>query len=123
MMIFINEAYKADKLPRQGLESFVLLLAPFAPHLAEELWAQLGHTSSLTHHAWPSYDEALTKDAEVELAVQVNGKIRGRITVAADSPQDEVLGVAKAEVAADLEGKAIVKEVVVPGRLVNLVVK
>jgi leucyl-tRNA synthetase len=123
MMIFINEAYKADKLPRQGLESFVLLLAPFAPHVAEELWSHLGHKTSLTHHAWPSYDEALTKDAEVELAVQVNGKIRGRITVAADSPQDEVLGVAKAEVAADLEGKAIVKEVVVPGRLVNLVVK
>ncbi|MFN3432004.1 MAG: class I tRNA ligase family protein, partial [Candidatus Sericytochromatia bacterium] len=123
MMIFLNEANKADKLPRQGMETFVLLLAPFAPHLAEELWANLGHKTTLSHHPWPSYDEALTKDAEVELAVQVNGKIRGRITVAADSPDADVLGVAKAEVAADLAGKAIVKEVVVPGRLVNLVVK
>jgi leucyl-tRNA synthetase len=123
MMIFVNEAYKTEKLPKAAMESFVLLLAPFAPHLAEELWSALGHAESLTVAPWPAYDEALTKDAEVELAVQVNGKIRARITVSAEAPHDEVLGIAKAEVSEDLDGKTIVKEVVVPGRLVNLVIK
>ncbi|HEY9721806.1 MAG TPA: class I tRNA ligase family protein, partial [Oscillatoriaceae cyanobacterium] len=123
MMIFINDAYKTEKLPRTVLETFVLVLAPFAPHLAEELWSRLGHTESLAYAPWPGYDEALTRDAEVELAVQVNGKIKARIVVAADAPDAEVLATAKSALNGELEGKAIVKEIVVPGRLVNLVVK
>jgi leucyl-tRNA synthetase len=123
MMIFVNEAYKAEKLPRKDLEAFVLLLAPFAPHMAEELWSRLGHPASLAYAPWPAYDEALTQDAEVELAVQVNGKLRAKIVVAAEASKELVLGQAKAEVATHLEGKTILKEVVVPGRLVNLVIK
>jgi leucyl-tRNA synthetase len=123
MMILLNEANKAEHLPRAGMEAFVLLLAPFAPHLAEELWSRLGHTGSLAYAPWPAYDEALCKDAEVELAVQVNGKLRARIVVAAEASKELVLDQAKLEVADHLTGKTILKEVVVPGRLVNLVVK
>jgi leucyl-tRNA synthetase len=123
MMIFINEAYKTEKLPRDVMETFILVLAPFAPHLAEELWSKFGHKNTLAYAKWPSYDDALTRDAELELAVQVNGKIKARITVPADAADLDVLNVAKSEVGADLEGKTIVKEIVVPGRLVNLVVK
>ncbi len=123
MMIFTNEAYKVEKLPRQTLETFVLLLAPFAPHLAEELWSRLGHGESLAYAPWPSYDEALTQDAEVELAVQVNGKLRARIVMPAEASKELVLDQAKQEVASHLEGKTILKEVVVPGRLVNFVIK
>jgi leucyl-tRNA synthetase len=123
MMIFTNECYKAEKLPRSVMERFVLVLAPFAPHLAEELWQRLGHTESLAYHPWPAYDEALTKDNEVELAVQVNSKLRARIVVPADASQDHVLNLARQEVAEHLAGKTVAKEVVVPGRLVNLIVK
>jgi leucyl-tRNA synthetase len=123
MMIFINECYKTEKLPRQALERFVLVLAPFAPHVAEELWLRLGHQESLAYHPWPTFDDALTRDAEVELAIQVNGKLKARITVAAEASHDHVLQTAKAEVSEHLEGKTIVKEIVVPGSLVNLVVK
>jgi leucyl-tRNA synthetase len=123
MMIFTNEAYKTEGLPRSVMETFVLVLAPFAPHMAEELWARLGHPESLAYHPWPAYDEALTKDNEVELAVQINSKLRARIVVPADASQELVLERARQEVAKDLEGKTPVKEVVVPGRLVNLIVK
>ncbi|MEB3195731.1 MAG: leucine--tRNA ligase [Candidatus Sericytochromatia bacterium] len=122
MMILLNEANKAEHLPRADMEAFVLLLAPFAPHLAEELWVRMGHVGSLAYAPWPAYDEALTRDAEVELAVQVNGKLRARIVVPAEAEKEAVLSQGKAAVAEFLDGKAIVKEVVVPGRLVNLVV-
>jgi leucyl-tRNA synthetase len=125
MMIFTNEAYKADVLPKAAAEQFVLLLAPYAPHLAEELWSLLGHGPTLAYAPWPTYDDALTVDSEVELAIQVNGKIKGKVTVAADMPQEDILALAKAQEAIKplLDGKAIVKEIVVPGRLVNLVIK
>jgi leucyl-tRNA synthetase len=123
MMIFINEAYRQDVLPRSIVESFVLVLAPFAPHLCEEIWSLLGHEGSLAYAPWPVYEESLTQDAEVELAVQVNGKILARIVVAADAEQHAVLEIAKREVATSIDGKTILKEIVVPGRLVNLVVK
>ncbi|MDX1419669.1 MAG: leucine--tRNA ligase, partial [Rubricoccaceae bacterium] len=124
MMEFVNAAYKWDAVPRGVAEPFVLLLAPFAPHLAEELWRRLGHEDSLAFADWPLYDEALLVEDEKEIAVQVNGKVRGTVTVAADAPQDAVLTAAKAveNVQRHLEGKTIRKEIVVPGRLVNLVV-
>jgi leucyl-tRNA synthetase len=123
MMEFVNGATKWEARPREALEPFVLLLAPYAPHLAEEMWAALGHEGSLAYAPWPSYDEALTVDAEVELAVQVNGKLRARIVVEAQAENDTVLALGKEAVREFLDGKTLVKEVVVPGRLVNLVVK
>jgi leucyl-tRNA synthetase len=124
LMVFVNGALKdAVKLHRSQAERFVLLLAPFAPHMAEELWQRLGHPFSLARESWPDYDAALTMDAMVELAVQVNGKLRGRITVAAETGEEDLLQAARKAVAGDLEGKSLLKSIVVKGRLVNLVVK
>jgi leucyl-tRNA synthetase len=124
LMVFKNKAMEtAGALNRSQAERFVLLLAPFAPHLAEELWARLGHDKTLTYEAWPAFDEAMTQDAVKEIPVQINGKLRGRCTVAADAPPDAVKAAAREAVAKDLAGKTIVKEIVVPGRLVNIVVK
>ncbi|MCY3018849.1 MAG: leucine--tRNA ligase [Planctomycetota bacterium] len=124
LMVFKNNAMeKPGALTRSQAERFVLLLAPFAPHLAEEFWSRLGHEKTLAYEPWPAFDEAMTQDAIKELAVQVNGKLRGRITVAADAPQDEIKAKAKEAVKHELAGKTIVKEILVPGRLVNIVVK
>ena len=124
MMEFVNAAYKWDGVPRAVAEPFVLVLAPFAPHLAEELWRLLGHEDSLAYADWPAYDEALLVEDEKEIAVQVNGKVRGTITVPADASREAVLAAAKAQenVARYLEGATVRKEVLVPGRLVNFVV-
>ena len=105
------------------IEPFVLLLSPFAPHIAEQLWQALGHATSagkpstLAYEPWPEYDEAYLKQDSIELPVQVNGKVRGKVTVPADADQAAVLAVAKADekVAGQIEGKTIVKEIVVPG--------
>ncbi|MCB9881573.1 MAG: leucine--tRNA ligase [Planctomycetes bacterium] len=124
MMVFVNEATKKhDALTRSQALRFVTLLAPFAPHLAEDLWRRLGHDASLTYESWPTFDEKLLVEAEVELAVQVLGKVRGKIVVAADAAQPAIVDAAKQAVATQLEGKTIVKEIVVPGRLVNFVVR
>jgi len=125
MMEFVNLAYKAGSLSGDQAERFVLVLSPFAPHVAEELWERLGHDSSLAYEPWPGYDESKIAEETVELAVQVNGKVRGRVTVPAEADETEVLDAALAEasVAAAVEGKTIVKKIVVPGRLVNVVVK
>jgi leucyl-tRNA synthetase len=103
----------------------VLLLAPFAPYLAAELWETLGETSSLLRQPWPKYDAALAKEDQVEMAVQVNGKIRARITVPADADETHIREVALADpkVQAAIAGKEIVNVLVVKGRLVNIVVK
>ena len=125
MMEFVNAVFKAGRISPDQAERFVLVLAPFTPHLAEELWRKLGHDQSLAHEPWPVYDESLLVTETVELAVQVNGKMRGRVTVAADADEDAVIEAALAEpkVAEAVEGKTIIKKIVVPGRLVNLVVK
>ena len=125
LMIFVNEAYKLEKFPKEFMEKFVLLLSPFAPHLAEELWDKLGHGKTLAYEAWPTYEEALTLESEVELVVQINGKILARIVVPADASQEEILAKAKSEeaIAPKILGKTMIKEVVVSGRLVNLVCK
>jgi leucyl-tRNA synthetase len=124
MMIFVNEATKAsDRLSRSQLLRFAQLLQPFAPHLAEELWARLGGTGLLAHAPWPGWDAAQLVDDEVELAVQVLGKIRSRITVPTGAAKDAILAAARAAVAQHLEGKTISKEIVVPQKLVNFVVR
>jgi leucyl-tRNA synthetase len=105
--------------------NLVLLLAPFAPYLAHELWEMLGEKGNLLKAAWPKYDAALAKEEEVEIPVQVNGKLRGRIVVPADSAEEFVLtrALADEKVAAAIAGKEIVKKIYVPGKLVNFVVK
>ena len=125
LMIFINEAYKQDQLPLAAMTAFVKLLSPYAPHLAEELWEGLGNRQTITYAEWPTWDEALTKENELEIAVQINGKIRARVLVGADASQSEVeaLAFALPETQAALAGKEIVKKILVPGRLLNLVVK
>jgi leucyl-tRNA synthetase len=123
MMEFVNAATKWDALPRAIAEPFVLLLSPFAPHLAEELWQRLGHEESLTYAAWPEVEETYLKEDTVELAVQVNGKVRGTIEVDADAEEEAVLQTARAEdnVARFLDGKTVRREIYVPGRIVNFV--
>jgi len=105
--------------------SLVLLLAPFAPYLAHELWETLGEKGSLLRAAWPKYDAELAKEEEIEIPVQVNGKLRSRITVPADSEEAFVLerALADEKVKAAIAGKQILKKIYVPGKMVNLVVK
>lgn len=124
MMEFVNAANKWEHVPRSTAETFVLLLAPFAPHLAEELWRALGHDQSLTYAPWPEHDPQLLKEDTVEIAVQVNGKLRGTVAVDADAGKDAMLAAARAEpnVARYLEEGTVRKEIAVPGRLVNFVV-
>jgi leucyl-tRNA synthetase len=125
MMEFTNFFTKQDRRPRECMEPFVLLLSPFAPHIAEELWLALGHGDTLAYAPWPKYDESLLAESTIELPVQINGKVRAKINVPADADAATVLAVAKQEprIADLIAGKQIVKEVVVPGRLVNIVVK
>jgi len=105
--------------------NFVLMLHPFAPYLAHELWERLGETSNLLRAPWPKYDPALAKEDEVEIVVQINGKIRDRLFVPADSSEEELrrLAIAAPKVQATLDGKQVVKAIVVPGKLVNIVVR
>ena len=129
MMVFINEAEEfakqADGLPKEYLEKFVLCLAPFAPHLGEELWSVLGHADTLAYEPWPAFDPKALVEDEIEVPVQVLGKLRGRITVpvAATPKEMEEAAKANAEVAKFLEGKTIVKVIAVPKRMVNFVVR
>jgi len=128
MMVYVNEAEdfaKSGGLPREYLEKFVLCLAPFAPHLGEELWQFLGHTDTLAYEPWPKFDPAALVEDEVEVPVQVLGKLRGRIRVpvAATPAEMEAAAKANADVAKFLEGKTIVKVIAVPKRMVNFVVR
>lgn len=104
---------------------FVLLLAPFAPYLAHELWEILGEKDSLLHAAWPRYDPALAKEEEIEIPVQVNGKLRSRIIVPADASDEMVRerALAESKVRAAMDGKRVMKVIVVPGKLVNVVMR
>ena len=110
---------------RQALETLVLLMSPFTPHVAEEMWQRLGHAESLVAHAWPAADAAAAREDAVELAVQVNGKVRGRITVPREAPEADIrrLALEEPRVREHLDGKQVLKAVIVPGRLVSLVVR
>ncbi len=109
---------------KDAIEKFVLILAPFAPHIAEELWQRLGHTDTLTYEPWPEYDPELVKEKEVELAVQVMGKIEDKIVVAADASEDEIKekALASQPVQTAMAGKEPRKIIVIKSRLVNIVV-
>ncbi|QEH37252.1 Leucine--tRNA ligase [Aquisphaera giovannonii] len=123
LMEFVNAFTSAEVRPKSAMETFTLLLSPLAPHLAEELWQLLGHATTLAYEPWPTYDPALLKDDEVEVPVQVNGKLRARITVPADADAARLESAARGDerIVALLEGKTIRKVVVVPGKLVNFV--
>jgi leucyl-tRNA synthetase len=110
---------------KEAMESLVQMLSPFSPHAADAMWGLFGRGGHLVDGPWPSFDPAIAKEEEITLAVQVNGKVRGQITVAADADARTVLGAARAngKVLAHLEGKTVVKELVVPGRIVNFVVR
>jgi leucyl-tRNA synthetase len=119
-----NEMTGLAAMPRELAENFVLMLAPFAPHLAEELWSVLGHTKSLARRPWPTYDPAKLVESTLEIPVQVNGKLRDRITVPADADEATILSTAESaeKVRPWIEGKPVRKRLYVPKRLVNFVV-
>ena len=125
MMSFLNDVEKAGSLSKGDYMTLIRLLSPFAPHVTEELWEMLGGEGFCSVAPWPTYDEAMCKDSEVEIAVQINGKVRGRVTVPANADKDVVLAAVKADekIEGELSGATIVKEIVVPGKLVNLVVR
>jgi leucyl-tRNA synthetase len=126
MMIFINEAYKQEKLPKKVMQDFLIILAPFAPHITEELWNRLGNSGSIFKTAhWVRHNEALTVMDQVEIVVQVNGKIRAKFNAPTDTNENDLKSLAHAEsnVKLHLDGKQIVKEIVVKNKLVNIVVK
>jgi leucyl-tRNA synthetase len=128
-LIELNNAMKGEGIPREVAEPFVKLLAPIAPHLAEELWQRMagpnwsGMGGSISRAAWPAYEEALCVDAEVEVPVQVNGKLRGRIRVSPTATENDMQAAALADerVAKELVGKAVRKVICIPGKMVNIV--
>ena len=124
LMIFINEAMKLEELPRKELEQFLLLLAPFAPHIAEELWEATGHKGSLAFEPWPSFDDAKTIEDRVEIVLQVNGKVRGKLEVPQGTNEQEIERLARldANILRHLEGKKVIRTIVVKNKLVNIVV-
>ncbi|MCK4958741.1 MAG: class I tRNA ligase family protein, partial [Planctomycetes bacterium] len=124
MMIFVNHLSRQSVRPKAVIEQFLLVLAPFAPHIAEELWSRLGQTESLAFHPWPKYDDELVKEKEIELAVQVKGKIKARIVVSADATEEDIRqkALANEKVAAAIAGKEVRKIIVVKSRLVNIIV-
>ncbi len=119
-----NELVGMEKLPRELADTLPRLLSPLAPHVAEQLWSLMDYPHSIAEAHWPAWDETALAEATIELPVQVNGKLRGRITVPADADQAAIIEAARIEpnVAAHLEGKTLRKQIVIPGRLVNLVV-
>jgi leucyl-tRNA synthetase len=124
MMIFLNEAMKLEIRPLSQLENFVLLLAPFAPHVSEEIWEKLGHKKSLAYEPWPIYDEAKCVESTVEVVLQINGKLRSKVAVAKDTPNAELerLAFEDSIVKRYTDGKRIIKKIIILNKLVNIVV-
>lgn len=125
MMEFVNFFTKEKSVPRACIEPFVLMLSPFAPHIAEELWHLLGHSETLAYEPWPQFDPELAKDDAIEIPVQVNGKVKAKVQVAPDADKATTEAAARGDekVAELISGKQLVKLIVVPGKLVNFVVK
>ena len=125
MMSLLNEIYDQKSVTKGEVRTLLILLNPFAPHMTEEMWQQLGFEGQIAHAQWPAFDEAKCVDSTVEIAVQVNGKVRAKLVVPANISKDDAIAAAKADevVAKLVEGKTICKEIYVPGKLVNIAVK
>ena len=125
LMIFMNAAYKAGKCPKEYAEGIIKMMSCITPHVCEEMWQKLGHNDTIAYEPWPVYDEKELVVDTIEIAVQINGKVRGKINVGVDEDQDSAIAKAKAnpDVAAAIEGKNTVKEIYVKGRIVNIVAK
>ena len=125
MMTLTNDIYAKGEINRAELKTFITLLNPFIPHVTEEIWEKAGFEGMLNQTSWPTYDEAKCVDNEVEIAVQINGKVKDRLVIPADSGSDEAISAAKEldSIAKATQGMQIVKELYVKGRLVNIVVK
>ena len=125
LMTLLNDIYDAGSLTKGELKTFVKLLDPFAPHVAEEIWEVLGGEGLLAVAQWPEFDEAKTVDATIEVPVQICGKLRATISIAKDSTAEQAIEAAKADekVQEFLAGKNIIKEIYVPGKIINIVAK
>ena len=125
MMTFVNEVYKVGSCPKEYAEGFIKMMSCITPHVGEEIWQQMGHTKTIAYEPWPTYSEEKCKDTEVEIAVQINGKVRGRIMVSPELTREaaETELPARADVQEIIAGKQIVKIIYVPGRLCNFIVK
>ncbi|PGK35797.1 leucine--tRNA ligase [Bacillus anthracis] len=121
MMVFINDAYKAETLPKEYVEGFVKMIAPVAPHIGEELWNKLGYNETITYASWPTFDESKLVEDEVEIVVQVMGKVRAKLTMSKDASKEEMEQLALEAIQDQIEGKTVRKVIVVPGKLVNVV--
>ena len=125
LMVFVNEAYKVDDLPVEYIQGFIKMISPIMPHMAEELWSQFHESDTITYQPWPTYDSSKIVEDEVEMIVQVNGKVRAKIKMAKDTDRDEAEKVALADenVKKFTDGKDIKKVIVVPNKIVNVVAK
>ena len=125
MMIFINSASKEEILPKEYAEGFVKLLSPVAPHIAEELWNRLGHTNTITYEAWPTFDESKLVEDSIEIPVQINGKVKATIQISKDAIENEVKAIVheNSNIQNQLKNKTIVKEIYIPNKIYNIVVK
>ena len=124
LMTLLNDIYAKGEINKAELKTFLLLVNPFAPHITEEMWEANGFGSMMaTDGNWPTYDEAKCVDSEIEIVVQVCGKIKAKLMVVADASKEEMLQSAKSAIENELSGKQIIKEIVVPGKLVNIVAK
>lgn len=123
LMVFINEAYKQKVLPKAYMEDFVKMLSPIAPHISEELWEKLGHNKTLAYEAWPTYDETKLVTDEVEIVVQINGKVKAKLSMPADATKEQMeeAALANERIQKQTEGKTIRKVIAVSGKLVNIV--
>ncbi|WP_085505664.1 leucine--tRNA ligase [Thalassobacillus devorans] len=123
MMVFVNEGYKAEVLPKEYMEGFVKLLSPVAPHLAEELWEKLGNQDSIAYQSWPAFDESKLVEDEVEIVIQVMGKVRAKMTVSKDASKEDLEkeAIEHEKIQEWLEGKTVRKVIAIPGKLVNIV--
>ncbi|GEP20309.1 leucine--tRNA ligase [Pediococcus argentinicus] len=124
MMVFVNEAYKADSLPLEYMEGFVKMLSPIIPHVAEELWSLLGHEGTISYEAWPTFDESKLVEDTVDVIVQINGKMRAKLSVDKDTDKDtlEKLAMAEPRIQSNIGDKTVRKVIVIPNKIVNIVV-